>query len=147
MAITLRDITADNWRDCARLTVAEHQRHFVASNAWSLAQSKYEPELVPLGIYDDETIVGFLMYCPEDFGIGKVWDIYRLMVGHEHQGKGYGRRGMELLIERLKTIPGYTGILISFVPDNDIARRLYDSLGFIDTGEMDDGEIVYRLPF
>jgi diamine N-acetyltransferase len=146
MTVMLRDITADNWRACARLKVADDQQGFVASNAYSLAQSKYEPELIPLGIYDDETMVGFLMYRDEDFGLGKVWAVYRLMVAHEHQGKGYGRAGMELLINRLKAVPGYSAILISFVPDNDAARRLYASLGFEDTGEVDDGEIVYRLP-
>ncbi len=147
MAVTLRDITADNWRACVRLSVAPEQEHFVASNAYSLAQSKYEPELIPLGIYDDETMVGFIMYRPMDFGVGKVWAVYRLMVAHEHQGKGYGRAGMNLLLNRLKTVPDYAGVLISFVPDNDAARQLYASLGFLDTGEMDDGEIVYRLPF
>jgi diamine N-acetyltransferase len=147
MTVTLRDITADNWRACADLRVAPEQEDFVASNAWSLAQSKYEPELIPLGIYDDETMVGFLMYCPVDLRVGRVWNIYRLMIAHDQQGKGYGRRGMDLLLARLRAIPGYAAVLISFVPQNQAARQLYASLGFEDTGEIEDGEIVYRLPF
>jgi diamine N-acetyltransferase len=127
------------------LKVAPEQERFVASNAFSLAQSKYEPELIPQGIYDGETMVGFLMYRPADFGLAKVWLIYRLMVGKDYQGKGYGRAGMECLLERLRAIPGYNAVLISFVPDNDAARKLYASLGFEDTGEIEDGEIVYRL--
>jgi diamine N-acetyltransferase len=50
------------------------------------------------------------------------------------------------LLERLKAQPGYTAILISFVPENVAARNLYASLGFVDTGEIEEGEIVYRLP-
>ena len=145
MNVTLREITADNWRACVKLKVAPEQEHFVASNVYSLAQSKYEPELIPLGICDGETMVGFLMYRPMDFGVGRVWAIYRLMVAHDQQGKGYGRAGMLALLERLRAIPGYNAVLISFVPDNDAARKLYASLGFTDTGEVDDGEIVYRL--
>lgn len=145
MNVTLRDITADNWRDCVRLKVAPEQERFVASNAFSLAQSKYEPELIPLGIYDNDTMVGFLMYRPADLGLAKVWMVYRLMVARNQQGKGYGRAGMVCLLERLRKIPGYNAVLISFVPDNDAVRKLYASLGFTDTGEIEDGEIVYRL--
>ncbi len=145
MTVTLRDITADNWRDCVSLKVGPGQENFVASNAFSLAQSKYEPELIPQAIYDGETMVGFLMYRPADLGLAKMWYIYRLMVAHDQQGKGYGRAGMKCLLERLRAIPGYNAVLISFVPDNDAARNLYASLGFEDTGEIEDGEIVYRL--
>jgi diamine N-acetyltransferase len=144
--ISLREISRDNWRECVRLKVADDQQKYVASNAVSLAQSKYEPECVPLAAYDGGTIVGFVMYRPEDYGLSKLWFIDRLMVGAQYQGKGYGRAAMEALIARLKAIPGYNAILISFVPGNAAAEKLYASLGFVDTGEIDDGEIVYRLP-
>jgi diamine N-acetyltransferase len=147
MTITLQDITRDNWRECVRLKVAPEQERFVAPNMFSLAQSKYEPGYVPQGIYDGETMVGFLMYREEDYGLGKVWWIDRLLVGAQYQRRGYGRAGMELLLERLKATPGYAAVLISFVPGNNSARDLYASLGFVDTGEIEDGEIVYRLPF
>jgi diamine N-acetyltransferase len=144
--ITLRDVTRDNWLECVRLKVAEDQQRYVASNAVSLAQSKYEPECVPLAVYDGETMVGFVMYHPEDYGLSKLWFIERLMVGQQYQGKGYGRAAMEGLIAHLKAIPGYAAILISFIPVNTAADRLYSSLGFTDTGEIEEGEIVYRLP-
>jgi diamine N-acetyltransferase len=145
LTITLREITLDNWRECVRLKVADDQQGFVASNAVSLAQSKYEPESIPLAVYDGDTMVGFVMYHPEEYGIANLWFIERLMVGHQYQGKGYGRAAMNLLLQRLKATPGYTAILISFVPDNTAAERLYSSLGFEDTGEIEEGEIVYRL--
>lgn len=146
MKVELREITQENWRECARLKVAPDQERFVASNVYSLAESKYEPECVPLAVYEGETMVGFVMYLPEDYGLAKVFYIARLMIGHQYQGKGYGRAVMEMLLERLKSVPGYAAILISFVPENTAAQRLYSSLGFQDTGEIDDGEIVYRLP-
>jgi diamine N-acetyltransferase len=145
LTITLREITVDNWRECVRLKVADDQQQFVASNAVSLAQSKYEPESIPLAVYDGEIMVGFVMYHPEEYGIAKLWFIERVMVSHQYQGKGYGRAAMNLLLKRLKATPGYTAILISFVPENTAAERLYSSLGFEDTGEIEEGEIVYRL--
>jgi diamine N-acetyltransferase len=145
MAVTLRDITRDNWRECARMRVEPTQVHFVASNLFSLAQSKYEPECVPLAVYEDEQMVGFVMYRPEDHGLGKVLFIDRVMIGEGHQKKGYGRAAMIALIDRLRSQTGYNAILISFVPGNDIAQKLYSDLGFKDTGEIEDGELVYRL--
>ena len=127
------------------MKVEASQSGFVASNAFSLAQSKYEPECVPLAVYDHEQMVGFVMYRPEDYGLAKIWFIDRLMIGAEHQKKGYGRAAMTLLLERLRSQKGYNAILISFVPENAVAQKLYSSFGFVDTGEIEEGELVYRL--
>lgn len=62
MTVTLRDITKANWQECANLNLAPGQEHFVASNAYSLAESKFQPTFVPLAIYAGETMVGFVMY-------------------------------------------------------------------------------------
>lgn len=47
MTIALREITRANWRECAGLETTPAQRHFVASNAQSLAQAAYESEWIP----------------------------------------------------------------------------------------------------
>lgn len=146
MNIELCEITRENWITCVRLKVADSQTRWVASNAVSLAQSKYEPECVPLAVYDGETMVGFVMYRAEDYGLSKVWFIDRLMVGQDYQRQGYGRAAMLALLERLRAQPGYNAVMISFVPDNDAARHLYSSLGFADTGVIEEGEVVFRLP-
>jgi len=145
MAVSLRDITRENWRECAGMRVEFSQLHFVGHNLSSLAQSKYEPECVPLAIYNDEQMVGFVMYRPEDHGLAKIWFIQRLMIGEFHQKKGYGRAAMNILIDRLRSQPGYNAILVSVVPQNTVAQKLYKDLGFKDTGEIEKGELVYRL--
>lgn len=145
MTVTLRDISRDNWRECARMRVAPAQANFVASNLYSLAQSKYESECVPLAVYEDEQMIGFVMYRSEDHGLAKIWFIDRLMIGEGHQRKGYGRAAMIALIDHLRSQKGYNAILISFVPENVVAKKLYSDLGFKDTGEIEDGELVYRL--
>ncbi len=148
MKITLREIDRDNYRAIGKLKVTDEQQHFVATNPWSLAQSKYEPDLTPLGVYDDDTPVGFVMYRDEDYGVmGRAWSIWRVMIDHTQQGRGYGRAAMEALLLRLRAqSTTHTGIFISFVPENIPAKSLYVSLGFEDTGLVEDGEAVYRLP-
>ena len=145
MTMTLREITRENWEQCVRLTVGPEQERFVASNAVSLAQSKYEPEWIPLAVYDDDEMVGFVMYgvYRDD---GKYW-ILRVMVDRSFQGKGYGRATMRLLLERLRAIPGCDKVAISYEPENDTARRLYANFGFRETDEVIEGETVARLSF
>jgi diamine N-acetyltransferase len=146
MTVTLRDITRENWRECARMRVAPTQVNFIASNLYSIAQSKCEPECVPLAVYDDEQMVGFVMYRPEDYGLAKIWFIDRVMIGEDHQQKGFGRAAMLALIDHLRSQTGYNAILISFVPENAVAKKLYSDLGFKNTGETDEsGELIYRL--
>jgi RimJ/RimL family protein N-acetyltransferase len=36
-------------------------------------------------------------------------------------------------------------ILISYVPENIASEKLYESLGFVKTGEMVEGEMVAQL--
>jgi diamine N-acetyltransferase len=145
MTMTLREITRDNWLQCVRLKVAPEQEAFVASNGVSLAQSKYEPEWIPLALYDDEEMVGFVMY-----GVnrdeGKYW-ILRVMVDRRFQGRGYGRAAMRLLLDRLRAIPGCDEVAISYEPENDVARRLYASCSFRETVEVLEGETVARISF
>ena len=147
MTISLRPITKDNWWPVARLKVTDAQRNFVADNTYSLLQAHYEPEykLTPLGIYEDETPVGFVMYGQYVYEGQPWWAIWRLMIDVQHQRKGYGRAAILQTIERMKTTIGCNEVYISFVPANVEAKGLYTSLGFEDTGIVDEDEVVYRL--
>jgi diamine N-acetyltransferase len=143
LKIELREINKKNFRECIRLSVAESQRKFVASNMYSLAEAKADGVSNPLAIYADDQMVGFTMYCYEpDSRIGY---IDRLMVGAEYQGQGYGRAAMAEVITRLRNTPGCQKIRTSYEPTNEVAAGLYESLGFRITGEIDEGEVVTVL--
>ncbi|MGZ3716224.1 MAG: GNAT family N-acetyltransferase, partial [Ktedonobacterales bacterium] len=62
------------------------------------------------------------------------------------QGKGYGRRAVEQLIDYVKTHPGAMELLVSYVPGEGSPRDFYRKLGFQDTGRVEDDEIVLCLP-
>ena len=143
MAITLRDIDRENFLPCVRLEVREDQQSFVASNAFSIAQSKVEPGFRTQAVYDGEEMVGFVMYgYDEEEGCHSV---ARLMVDRRHQGKGYGRAAMGEVIGRLRAEAGCRQIALSVNPANVAAQALYRSLGFEKTGELSHGEEVMRL--
>ncbi len=144
MSVTLREIDQDNWQECIKLKHDETQVNFVASNVYSLLESKFEKSFFPLGIYNNQTMVGFVMYgLDEDDGN---WWIIRLMVDRDHQKNGYGKAAMLKAIEILKNKPGCDCIFTSYVPENLVAEKLYLSMGFEKTGKIEDGEIVVCLP-
>ena len=141
MPLTFKPIDKDNWHTAIRLEVAEAQRKFVASNLYSIAESKFEPQASPLGIFnDDGTMVGFLMYGSYK---SEMW-IWRLMVDQRYQRQGYGRAAMQAVVTALQTM-GHQDIFVSYEPENTVAAKLYADLGFEPTGRIDDGEIVVRL--
>lgn len=154
--ITLEKITWDNWKDCMNLKVRDEQDNFIASNMFSLAQSYVallNDELPPMSyaICKDGTVVGFVMmyhdtaeesdYSEESYGV------CRFMIDKNHQGKGYGKEAFTKVMEYIKTYPqgNATAVYLSYDPENDVARKLYASFGFVETGDIDDGEVVARL--
>jgi diamine N-acetyltransferase len=145
MTVSLRPITTDNWRPVIRLKTTEVQKDYVATNVYSIAQSKVQPECVPLAIYAGETAVGFAMYAL-DQDDGNYW-IYRLMIDAHHQGQGHGRAALRELVALLRELPDCDKIMISVVPENEVAFELYRSEGFVETGELVDDEVVLCLEF
>jgi diamine N-acetyltransferase len=143
MTVSLRPITTENWRECIRLAVLPEQQRFVATNVHSLAQARFFPELRPCAIYADETMVGFVMYLryPDN---GRYW-IMRFMIDHQQQGRGYGKAAMRLVIERLATFPDCDAIWLDYMPENEVARRLYTGCGFQAIETDDSGAIVVAL--
>lgn len=143
MNLILKEVTADNWEECIELQPTEDQNQFIASNLYSLAQSKFLPNFETLAVYNDEIMVGFVMFGidPDD---SQYW-IYRLMIDSSYQGKGYGFETMKQVIDRIKAKPDATDIIVAYHPDNQAAATLYEKLGFKVIGEAPWGEIMARL--
>ena len=152
MSLSIRLVTKDNWRALTKLQVREDQKHFVASNVHSIAEAQfgddfdgYHWDLHPFGIYDGDTPVGFLMYCYNFSHPTQQAFIMRLMVDEKFQGKGYGRFGMEQMLEIFRADERIKEVGISYEPENDAARKLYASLGFVEPGEMLGEEVLAVL--
>jgi len=156
--IKFKEINWDNSEDVIALQVHENQKNYVASNTDSLADafvdwSTFGVRPMAFAIYNDEELVGFIMmaYCcknkDRESDEEKRYFLWRFMVDKAHQGKGYGRAAMELMVAHLKTMPqGPAGwCYTSYEPGNDVASGLYAKFGFVETGEIDEGEIVMRL--
>ncbi len=141
--VTLREITSETVRAICNLEVRPEQRSYVAPNAVSIAQAHFEPQAWFRAVYAAETLVGFVMLSqdPEK----REYYLWRFMIAGEHQGKGYGKRALDLVVEHVRTLPGARELTSSFVPGEDSPRDFYLRYGFVETGEVEDGEHVIRL--
>ena len=142
MNVSLREITPKNFKECINLKVAEDQKMFVAPNVTSIAQSKIYPTVEPFAVYNDDELIGFVM-----FGLDiedNRYYLVRLMIDEKFQGKGFGKAATLAVIEKMKLVEDCSEIYLSFVPENTNAEKLYKSVGFERTGEISEGEIVMR---
>jgi diamine N-acetyltransferase len=143
--VTLREVTKENLNDVLVLEVTPEQRRFVASNAISIAQAHFHPEVAWFrAIYADEHPVGFLM-LEDRAGAPEVF-LWRFMIDRRHQKLGYGRRALELVLDVVRSRPGTAALTLSHVPGEGNPASFYQRLGFVHTGETDpDGELLMRL--
>ncbi len=141
-AVTLAPVDATTWRGVAALTVAPGQEPFVAAPLHYLALCAYEEVWNPLAATVDGEVVGFLMWGLDDDG--SVW-LGGILVEAARQGQGIGRAMVVGALDRLAPQVGSAGYALSYQPANTRAAGLYRSLGFVETGEVDDDEVVARL--
>ena len=143
--VSLREVTSETVRTICRLsdTLKPPQNHLVAPNAVSIAEAHFEPHAWFRAIYADETPVGFIMLydAPEE----PIYFLWRLMVAAPHQGKGIGRQAVEMLIERVRTRPGATELLVSCIEGEGSPEGFYHRLGFRRNGKMYDNEVGLAL--
>lgn len=144
--LSLKPITKDNWLQAISLNVREDQEDFVASNAFSLAQLNYLDHFYAKGIYLDEQMIGFALYGIDEED--QAYWLYRFMIDARYQGNGYGAKAVQLIIEDVKEMkePHHTTLTLSYEPENQHARYLYQKAGFKEVeGLFSDGEQIARL--
>lgn len=144
--VELRAITKENLDEVLSLNILERQKTYVSSVAWSLAQAYvYRETAFPFAIYADNTVVGFIMLGRyEDRNQYTLW---KFLIDKNYQNKGYGRealmQGMEYLKDNFGVKEIYTGVTIG----NEKAKHLYRSIGFEETGlienKMEEMKIVW----
>ena len=140
----MRPVTPENEGAVAALRVKPGQEGLVASNAKSLEDARAYPSCKPFAVYVGEVPVGFVMIRHDYPGPGEYY-LLRLMIDADHQGKGYGTAAMRRVIEHVRTLPGATALRTSYDLGEGHAGPFYAKLGFLPTGEMNDGEVELSL--
>lgn len=157
--VRLEKVNGENVWDILKLRVGAGQEDFVASNKDSIVEAYVAitggGHAFPFGVYDGGVPVGFVMV---GYGKDAYWtdapaiadnnySLWRLMIDEGHQHKGYGRRAVELALDFIRTKPCGDAACcwLSYEPENTVAKRLYGSFGFAETGDMDGDEVIAAL--
>ncbi len=138
--IKIERVTRENFDECIGLKVTKEQEDYVSSNTLSLAKAyAYYDCTAPFAVYNDDEMVGFILLR---LSIERGWYIiWQFMIDERYQGKGYGKQAMRLAIDYMKQDERCKAIALAYKEGNEAARRLYESLGFKQMGEMEDGEV------
>lgn len=144
MNIEFKQIDRTNYNECIELSLNEEQKKFVAPNMFSLVQAAYEPNLYPLGIYNDNKMVGFILYDFDDELNG--WSMSRFMVDVKYQNQGIGKMALQKFIEFFINKYGNIQLYTSAEVDNQVAIALYEKFGFgkKEVFEYEAGGTIYK---
>ena len=126
--IALRDVTKQNIRRVLKLKAAPGQEGLAPTVAHMVARGSYEDNAWFKVVYADEEPVGFV----------KVWesnpeepDLWGIMVDEHYQGRGYGRKALELAIEVIKDRnPRARWLCVGYLPENSDAQAFFKKCGF-----------------
>lgn len=153
--IRFEEITNKNiWKVCT-LEPFEDQKDFVAENIQSLAEAyatrNEGNNALPLAVYDDDELIGFVMIGKGTVGneeesdlIKENYCLWRLMVDKKFQHKGLGKKTIDAVMALIRTFPfgDAKKVWLSYEPENTHARDIYLKYGFVENGEMCGNEIV-----
>ena len=157
--LRIEKINGKNVWEILKLRVSESQKEFVAANDVSIIEAYTTVTAngfaFSFGIYDGKTPVGFMMigydsadYWEDvpDIARGN-YSLWRLMIDENYQKKGFSREAVALGLDFIKSFPcGKSEYCwLSYEPENEVARQLYRSFDFVETGDMVGGEIIAVL--
>ena len=151
-AITVREVTRDNWQEALRLAVHPEQQRFIAAYvpiaAIALAKAYIRPGglvWIPYAFYANATMVGFTELAYEPGGAENYW-LFHFFIDSHYQGQGYGKQALQTLLQFIKDhFVECRSIQITVHPENERAIALYTAAGFLPTGNERWGEPVYKL--
>lgn len=141
--VRLEPIDRANRDAVLALALAADQQDYVADNASSLKEAKRDADARPRAVVAGNRIVGFLMYDASKDDDEAL--IYRFMIDHREQGRGYGRAALSALLGEIQSLRYVKDVVVCYMPENEAARHLYQTAGFVDEGLDEDGEMIARL--
>ena len=138
--IRLETVNPDNWR--LRLRVSDAQKSFVADSATILARAYAyrESRSKAYVIYNDTLPVGMALYY--DCAELNAYDLSQLFIDERYQGNGFGIEATKQIIDKMKSDSKYDKVMLCYIDGNEVAKNMYEKLGFKLTGDRDEDEII-----
>lgn len=137
--LKLVEINEQNWLDVRRLSVGEDQKGFLDSAVGILARGYvYRGQRARvLGIECDGEMIGVVLVKDLDEEPA-CYDLQQFMIDARWQGKGYGTEALRLILAMLAEEQKYDCVEVCVKRADAAALRVYEKVGFEDTGYTDE---------
>ncbi|MGD7044775.1 GNAT family N-acetyltransferase [Jeotgalibacillus proteolyticus] len=131
MDIELKKISKEQWAE--------------QSNEESIIPQDENVKTVFFGIYDEDTMIGTILYAFDDEITNTYW-IHAIKIDEQHEGKGYEKEALISVVEWIREhFKHCTEIRLNASKEDDSANELYRNFGFVPSGEEHDGQNVLYL--
>ncbi|MBR3557024.1 MAG: GNAT family N-acetyltransferase [Oscillospiraceae bacterium] len=136
--IRLIEVNEDNWMAFAALRVREEQKGYLDSAVGILARGyAYRACRASVyGIAEGGKAVGLALVKDLDEEPA-CYDLQQFMIDGAHQGRGFGTEALGLILAELEKEQKYPCVEVCVKRENAAALRLFEKLGFKDTGYID----------
>ena len=137
--IRLTEINENNFEAFRALSVGEDQKGFLDSAVGILARGYVYRACRArvVGIAEGDTAVGLALVRDLDEEPA-CYDLQQFFIDRRFQGRGFGAEALRLLLGELEAEGKYGCAEVCVKRVDAAALRLYEKLGFIDTGYVDE---------
>ena len=136
--IRLVDITENNFFAARALAVAPEQRGFLDSAEGILARGYlYRAENARVWAVEADGEAAGLALVKDMDEAPACYDLQQFMIDARFQGRGFGTRALQMILERLRNEGKYDCVEVCVKRQDLAALRLYEKAGFADTGYVD----------
>lgn len=157
--VTLRSINRDNVDAILALDVTDAQKGFlqttnVSSLAHAYALQTDGEVVVPLAIYADDVVIGFVMYTYDRLDHESFTDlpfynrpcyfVWHFMIDAQYQRKHYGKRAFEQVLRHMhsRTLEEAEYVALFYATHNAAAQYVYRAAGFVETSIIQDQSVL-----
>ncbi len=137
--LKLIDVNEQNWLDFVKLSVEEDQKAFLDSPVGILARGyvyrSCRARVIGIAEYDTAICLALVKDMDEE---PACYDLQQFMIDARFQGRGYGTAALRLILSALKRERKYHCAEVCVKKDDHAALRVYEKVGFIDTGYVDE---------
>ena len=137
--IKLIEVNESNWLEVASLSVTEEQKAYLDSPVGILARGyAYRAARARVvGIENDGEMIGVALV--KDLAEEPAcYDLQQFMIDRRFQGRGYGTEALRALLGELSREHKYDCVEVCVHKSDGAARRVYEKVGFEDTGYVDE---------
>ena len=137
--IKLISVNEDNWIEIVKLNVTDEQKNFLDSPIGIIARGYvYRSQNARvLGIAENGQIIGVALVKDLDEEPA-CYDLQQFMIDQRFQNKGYGTEALKQLLIMLGKEGKYKCVEVCVNKADIPALRMYEKVGFQDTGYIDD---------